>query len=124
MGKRTLDRFTSSSGRSRSTTWPKGEALNRPPRRPARIGIYGTSMAATLSPVDPALPGVYAAASASSPVTAWNHYDSIYTERYMWIPQENKTGYEAGSAMTYANQLKGRLMLYYGTADNNVHPRI
>jgi dipeptidyl-peptidase-4 len=24
--------------------------------------------------------------------------------------------------MTYANNLKGRLLLYYGTADNNVHP--
>jgi dipeptidyl-peptidase-4 len=24
--------------------------------------------------------------------------------------------------MTYAKDLKGRLMLYYGTADNNVHP--
>ena len=30
----------------------------------------------------------------------WAHYDSIYTERYMWIPQENKEGYDAGSAMT------------------------
>jgi dipeptidyl-peptidase-4 len=40
----------------------------------------------------------------------------------MWIPQENKAGYDAGSAMTYAKDLKGRLMLYYGTADNNVHP--
>ena len=40
----------------------------------------------------------------------------------MWIPQENKDGYDAGSAMTYAGNLKGRLMLYYGTADNNVHP--
>jgi dipeptidyl-peptidase-4 len=67
-------------------------------------------------------PDVYAAASASSPVTAWYHYDTIYTERYMWIPQENKAGYEAGSAMAYADRLKGRLMLYYGTADNNVHP--
>ena len=67
-------------------------------------------------------PEVYAAASVSSPVTAWQHYDSIYTERYMWIPQENKAGYDAGSAMTYVQALKGRLMLYYGTADNNVHP--
>jgi dipeptidyl-peptidase-4 len=67
-------------------------------------------------------PELYAAASASSPVTAWHHYDTIYTERYMWIPQENKDGYDAGSAMTYARQLRGRLMLYYGTADNNVHP--
>ena len=40
----------------------------------------------------------------------------------MWIPQENKEGYEKGSAMTYAKDLKGRLLLYYGTADNNVHP--
>src|SRR5688572_7080185 len=35
---------------------------------------------------------------------------------------ENKTGYDAGSLMTYADKLKGRLMLYWGTADNNVHP--
>jgi dipeptidyl-peptidase-4 len=40
----------------------------------------------------------------------------------MWIPEENKEGYDAGSAMTYANNLKGRLLIYYGTADNNVHP--
>ena len=40
----------------------------------------------------------------------------------MWIPQENKEGYEAGNAMNYAKNLKGRLLLYYGTADNNVHP--
>ena len=40
----------------------------------------------------------------------------------MWIPQENESGYEAGNSMNYAKNLKGRLMLYYGTADNNVHP--
>jgi dipeptidyl-peptidase-4 len=40
----------------------------------------------------------------------------------MWIPQENKEGYEAGSAMKYAKDLRGRLLVYYGTADNNVHP--
>ena len=55
-------------------------------------------------------------------MTSWTNYDTIYTERYMWIPQQNERGYEAGSAMTYAKDLKGRLMLYYGTADNNVHP--
>ena len=38
------------------------------------------------------------------------------------MPQENKEGYDAGSAMNYADKLKGRLMIYYGTADNNVHP--
>ena len=40
----------------------------------------------------------------------------------MWIPEENKDGYDAGAAMTYVNNLKGRLLIYYGTADNNVHP--
>ncbi|HEX9080460.1 MAG TPA: prolyl oligopeptidase family serine peptidase, partial [Desulfuromonadaceae bacterium] len=35
---------------------------------------------------------------------------------------ENPKGYVAGSLMAYASKLKGRLMLYYGTADNNVHP--
>ena len=65
---------------------------------------------------------VFAAASASSPATDWRNYDTIYTERYMWTPQENPTGHDAASAMTYAKNLKGRLRLYYGTADNNVHP--
>ena len=85
--------------------------------------IYGTSYggyAAVMALLR--YPDVFAAASASSPVTAWYHYDTVYTERYMGMPQDNKAGYDAGSAMTYAENLRGRLMLYYGTADNNVHP--
>ena len=89
----------------------------------SRVGVYGTSYGGYSSAMLLLrYPDVFAAASASSPVTAWNHYDSIYTERYMWIPQENADGYAAGSAMTYAKDLKGRLLLYFGTADNNVHP--
>jgi dipeptidyl-peptidase-4 len=96
---------------------------SRPYVDAARVGMFGTSYGGYTSVMSLLRhPDVYAAASASSPVTAWNHYDSIYTERYMWIPQENKAGYDAGSAMTYAKDLKGRLMLYWGTADNNVHP--
>jgi dipeptidyl-peptidase 4 len=88
-----------------------------------RVGIYGTSYGGYASAL--ALlrhPDVFQAASASSPPSAWYHYDTIYTERYMWIPQENKEGYEAGNAMNMVDKLKGRLMIYYGTADNNVHP--
>jgi dipeptidyl-peptidase-4 len=40
----------------------------------------------------------------------------------MWTPQENKEGYDKGSAMSYVGDLRGRLMPYFGTADNNVHP--
>ncbi len=88
-----------------------------------RVGVYGTSYGG-YSSIMLLLkhPDAFAAAAASSPVTAWDHYDTIYTERYMWIPQENKEGYMAGSAMPLAKNLKGRLMLYWGTADNNVHP--
>jgi dipeptidyl-peptidase 4 len=40
----------------------------------------------------------------------------------MWIPQENKAGYDFASVMSYATNLTGGLMLFYGTADDNVHP--
>ncbi len=96
---------------------------DRPYLDKARVGISGTSYGGYSSVMCLLRhPDVFAAASASSAVTAWYHYDSIYTERYMWIPQENKEGYEAGDAMKYADKLAGRLMIYYGTADNNVHP--
>ena len=88
-----------------------------------RVGIYGTSYGGYASALAILkYPDVFQAASASSPPTSLYHYDTIYTERYMWIPQENKEGYEAGNAMNYVKNLKGRLMIYYGTADNNVHP--
>lgn len=88
-----------------------------------RVGIFGTSYGGYASAMCLLRhPDVFQAASASSAVTAWNHYDTIYTERYMWIPQENQAGYDAGNVMKYADKLQGRLMIYYGTADNNVHP--
>ncbi len=95
----------------------------RPYVNKERVGIFGTSYGGFSSAMCLLrFPDVFAAACAQSAVTSWNQYDSIYTERYMWIPQENKEGYEAGSAMKYVDNLKGRLMIYYGTADNNVHP--
>lgn len=90
-----------------------------------RVGIFGTSYGGYSSTMAILRhPDVFQAAVASSSVTAWYHYDSIYTERYMGLPWEgeNKAGYDEGSAMKYAGNLKGYLMLYYGTADNNVHP--
>jgi dipeptidyl-peptidase-4 len=124
-GKRMLDQVYLKLGQVEIDDMAAGvrSLASRPYVDAARVGIYGTSYGGYASVMSLLRhPEVYAAASASSPVTAWNHYDSIYTERYMWIPQENKDGYEAGSAMTYARDLKGRLMLYWGTADNNVHP--
>jgi dipeptidyl-peptidase 4 len=124
-GKRTLDHIYLKLGQVEIDDMAEGvKALrSRPYVDATRVGMHGTSYGGYSSLMSLLRhPDVYAAASASSPVTAWHHYDTIYTERYMWIPQENKSGYEAGSAMTYAGNLRGRLMLYYGTADNNVHP--
>lgn len=125
MGKRTLDAIYLKLGQTEIDDMAAGikSLAGRPYFDSTRVGMYGTSYGGYASLMSLLrYPELYAAASSSSPVTAWYHYDSIYTERYMWIPQENKVGYEAGSAMTYVKNLKGRLMLYYGTADNNVHP--
>jgi dipeptidyl-peptidase-4 len=101
------------------------ELAKRPYVDGGRVGIFGTSYGGYSSVM--ALlrhPNTFHVAVAGSSVTDWRNYDSIYTERYMGLPDEteNKKGYDEGSAMTYARDLKGRLLLYYGTADNNVHP--
>ena len=88
-----------------------------------RVGVFGTSYGGTASAASLLrYPEVFRAAASSSAVTDFRNYDTIYAERYMWLPQENKDGYDAASLMTYAGQLRGRLLLYYGTADDNVHP--
>ncbi len=125
MGKRTLDAIYLKLGQVEIDDMAEGvKALwNRPYFDKARVGMYGTSYGGYSSLMSLLRhPDVFRAASASSAPTAWYHYDTIYTERYMWLPEENKAGYEAGSAMTQAEKLNGRLLIYYGTADNNVHP--
>ncbi|HYT77337.1 MAG TPA: DPP IV N-terminal domain-containing protein, partial [Vicinamibacterales bacterium] len=125
MGKRTLDDIYLKLGQVEMDDMAEGvKALwSRPYFDRARVGIHGSSYGGYSSAMELLRhPDVFAAASAASPPTDWRNYDTIYTERYMWIPEENKSGYDAGSAMTYAGNLKGRLLIYYGTADNNVHP--
>jgi len=88
-----------------------------------RVGIFGTSYGGSTSLLCLLrYPDVFQAACASSTVTDFRHYDTIYTERYLRTPAEDKAGYDGYSAITKAANLKGRLMIYYGTADDNVHP--
>lgn len=89
----------------------------------SRVGIFGTSYGGSVSAMAMLRhPDVFQAACANSAVTDYRNYDTIYTERYMWLPQENKAGYDTASVMNHATNLHGRLLLFYGTADNNVHP--
>ena len=58
---------------------------------------------------------------AVAPVTDFRLYDTAYTERYMGLPQENASGYDSTSTISYVNKLKGKLLLMHGTHDDNVH---
>lgn len=65
--------------------------------------------------------GTFKAGIAIAPVTAWKFYDTVYVERFMRTPQQNASGYAAGSPISLANQLEGNLLLVHGSADDNVH---
>ncbi len=66
-------------------------------------------------------PDLYRTAIAVAPVTDQRYYDTIYQERYMGLPEDNKEGYKNGSVIHFAHQLKGNLLLVHGTGDDNVH---
>lgn len=87
-----------------------------------RIGIYGWSYGGYMSAMC-LLKGndIFKLAVSVAPVSDWRFYDTIYTERYMQIPELNADGYEQGSVMNYVNQLNGKLLLIHGMADDNVH---
>lgn len=89
---------------------------------PARIGIWGWSYGGymTLYSLTNA-PDVWKCGVAGAPVTHWKFYDTIYTERYLKTPQENPKGYEASAPLTRAANLKAKLLLIHGMADDNVH---
>ena len=89
----------------------------------SRVGVFGHSYGGYMTSIMLLKePDVYHVGVAGAPVTDWRNYDTIYTERYMFTPQANKEGYDNGSAMKYAANLKGKLLLVHGTIDNNVHP--
>ncbi len=66
-------------------------------------------------------PDVYAVGIAVAPVPDQRLYDTIYQERYMGLPDENKAGYLAGSPIHFAEGLKGALLVVHGSGDDNVH---
>jgi dipeptidyl-peptidase-4 len=58
---------------------------------------------------------------AGAPVTDWRLYDSIYSERYMGLPEQDSDAYERASAVSAASNYNGRLLIIHGTQDDNVH---
>jgi len=88
-----------------------------------RVGIYGGSYGGYMAALGVMKhPDVFHAAVNSSGVTDWRHYDTIYTERYMNLPQDNPEGYDNGSCMAFADRFTGKLLIAHGMLDDNVHP--
>ncbi len=65
-------------------------------------------------------PDLYRTGMAVAPVPDMRYYDTIYQERYTGLPEEGDA-YKTGSPITYAENLKGNLLLVHGTGDDNVH---
>ena len=89
-----------------------------------RIGIYGWSFGGFMA-LNCALhgEGLFRMAIAVAPVTSWRYYDTIYTEIYNGLPQDNPKGYDDNSPLSHAKKLADRtkLLIIHGTADDNVH---
>ena len=89
-----------------------------------RIGIYGWSYGGFMA-LGCALKGegLFKMAIAVAPVTSWRYYDTIYTEIYNDLPQDNPKGYDENSPINFADKLhdRTRLLIMHGTADDNVH---
>ncbi len=96
------------------TTLPYVDASN--------IAIFGWSYGGFMTLLSMEKGGeLFKAGIAVAPVTSWRFYDSIYTERYMRTPQVNPDGYDDNSPLSHAEDIKGRLLIVHGSADDNVH---
>ncbi len=88
----------------------------------ARIGIWGWSGggSSTLNALF-RHPDVYATGMSVAPVPDLRYYDTIYQERYGGLPKDHPEEWKQSSPLTFANQLKGNLLIVHGTGDDNVH---
>lgn len=66
-------------------------------------------------------PGLFKAGIAVAPVADQRHYDTIYQERYMGLPEQNAKGYHDGSPISFADGLNAKLLVIHGSGDDNVH---
>jgi dipeptidyl-peptidase-4 len=87
-----------------------------------RFGVWGWSGGGsmTLNMLFRA-PDVFHTGMAVAPVPDVHLYDTIYQERYMGLPQENEGDYEQSSPITFADRLRGNLLVVHGSGDDNVH---
>lgn len=87
-----------------------------------RMAIRGHSYGGYMAALTMVLhPEVFKVGIVAAPVTDWRLYDTIYTERYMGLLEENRDGYVNSSVMAHAKNLKGHLLVVHSSMDENVH---
>jgi dipeptidyl-peptidase-4 len=87
-----------------------------------RVGVFGWSGGGSMTlNLMFRHPELYSVGVAGAPVSDQTLYDSIYQERYMGLPQDNPKGYHDGSPISFAEGLKGKLLIIHGSGDDNVH---
>jgi dipeptidyl-peptidase-4 len=87
-----------------------------------RIAIWGWSGGGTMTlNMMFRHPDKYHVGLSVAPVTNERFYDTIYEERYMGLPQDDSLAYEESSAVNFAKNLEGDLLVVHGTGDDNVH---
>ena len=87
-----------------------------------RFGIWGWSGGGSMTlNLMFRFPDVYRTGMAVAPVPDVHLYDTIYQERYMGLPQQNEEDYRQSSPLTFADRLRGNLLVVHGTGDDNVH---
>ena len=89
---------------------------------PARVGVWGWSYGGYMTLNLMTRSDEFKAGIAVASGADWRYYDSKWTEAAMRTPQENPAGYESTSLIPLAKQLHGRLLIVFGTYDDNVHP--
>jgi len=86
-----------------------------------RMGVNGWSFGGFLTTtLLTRSPGTFKAGVAGGPVIDWSMYEVMYTERYMDTPEENPEGYANSNLTQHAKNLKGKLLMIHGTADDVV----
>ncbi|KAA8579499.1 hypothetical protein FQN60_006592 [Etheostoma spectabile] len=88
-----------------------------------RVAIWGWSYGGYVtSMVLGSGSGVFKCGMAVAPVSKWEYYDSIYTERYMMEPSQNSLAYTNSTVTARAKNFHSvDYLLVHGTADDNVH---
>lgn len=86
-----------------------------------RIAIQGWSYGGYLVlKLLQAYPGLYRAGVAGAPVTAWDLYDTHYTERYLGNPAKDRGPYERADVLPAVEKLVDPVLVIHGMADDNV----